>query len=321
MINTRYVIIIDDEGSVLKMANKLFEKEHEYQIIKVDSTKDEVKKAIIATVPDLVIINEDDLNELDSVAIVNTINKANELGGAPIVIVSSIEGKAHRIELLKRGVENFIKKPLDEEYFYYTIKSLVKLISNNRCISALTCLPGNIQIGNELKRRMAMRTGEYAVLYTDLDNFKSYNDKYGFMNGDEVIKFTSDVIQRAIQKYGVRGDFLGHIGGDDFVAIVDYANARKIGKNIVKLFDEEIIKFYTKEDAEKGWIRVPNRKGKLEKYPIMTITVAMISNKYKKYKSELEIGEDGASIKKKAKTLPGSNFMEDRRKKQRKSLM
>ena len=111
------------------------------------------------------------------------------------------------------------------------------------------------------------------------------------------------------------GDFLGHIGGDDFVAIVNYENAKKIGRYIVKTFDARIKKFYNQEDATKGWIRVVNRKGKLEKYPIMTITVAMISNKFKKYTTTLEIGEDGAMIKKKAKTIIGSTFLEDRRKK------
>lgn len=154
----------------------------------------------------------------------------------------------------------------------------------------------------------------YAVLYTDLDNFKAYNDKYGFMNGDEVIKYTAEILKEAIQKYGKRGDFLGHIGGDDFVAIVDYENARKIGRMIVKDFDKDISKFYNEEDIKKGGIKLLNRKGKMEKYPITTITVAMISNRYKQYRSTLEIGEDGAAVKKKAKAIPGSTFMEDRRK-------
>ena len=215
--------------------------------------------------------------------------------------------------MLEKGVEIFIKKPLNEKYFFYTIRNISRLISANRCISALTGLPGNVQIENEMKRRIASRK-LYAILYMDLDNFKSYNDKYGYMNGDEVIKFTSEIIQESIQKYGIRGDFLGHIGGDDFVAVVGYDNAKKIGKNIIKLFDKNITRFYKEEDIEKGWIKILNRKGKMEKYPLMTITVAMISNKYKKYKSILEIGEDGAGVKKKAKTIEGSTFLEDRRK-------
>jgi len=198
-------------------------------------------------------------------------------------------------------------------FFYYTIKNLSRLIDANRCISNLTGLPGNAQIEIELKRRLASKK-VFAVLYADLDNFKAYNDKYGFMNGDEVIKFTANCLREAIQEDGIKGDFLGHIGGDDYVAIVDFTNARKIGRNVIKRFTNGIGEYYSEEDIENGYIRIPNRKGKMEKYPLMTITVAMISNKYKKYNSVLELGEDGAQVKKKAKTIPGSTFLENRRK-------
>ena len=134
------------------------------------------------------------------------------------------------------------------------------------------------------------------------------------MNGDEVIKFTANCMRESIQEYGEKGDFLGHIGGDDFVSIVDYTNAKKIGKDIIKRFEDNIGYFYSEEDNDNGFIKLPNRRGKLEKYPLMTITVAMISNKYKKYSTVLELGEDGAAVKKKAKTIPGSTFLENRRK-------
>ncbi len=312
MINTKYVVIIDDDGDVTTVAKKLFKKDSAYQFIQTSSEKKEVRQAML-NVPDLIIINEDNLNGVDVAGILVYIKRLEEQSSiTPIILVSSNEDKEHRVDMLKRGIEIYIRKPLNEEYFYYTIKNLSNLIGANRCISALTGLPGNIQIENELKRRMASR-GTYAVLYIDLDNFKSYNDKYGFMNGDEVIKYTSDLIQEALQKNGERGDFLGHIGGDDFIAIVNYENARKIGRFITQNFGLGILKYYTEEDIEHGWIKVQNRRGKMEKYPLMTITVAMISNKYKKYTSTLEIGEDGAAIKKKAKTLEGSNFLEDRR--------
>ena len=102
--------------------------------------------------------------------------------------------------------------------------------------------------------------------------------------------------------------------GDDFVCIVNYDMAKKIARYIIKKFDTDIKDFYTEEDIKNGYVKVLNRKGKLEKYAIMTITVAMISNKYRNYSSPLEIGEDGASVKKKAKTIEGSTFLEDKRK-------
>lgn len=311
MINTKYVIIIDDKGDVWDLVVKSFEREKGFQFVKSNSESKSLKQAMLS-IPDLVIINEDGLENTNVISLIDFIRKKSEYAITPMVLASSLVDREHRIEILKKGAEFYIKKPLNEEYFFYTIKNISRLISANRCISALTGLPGNIQIENELKRRISSRD-TFAVLYADLDNFKAYNDKYGFMNGDEVIKFTSDVLQDAIQKYGVKGDFLGHIGGDDFVAVVNYENARKIGRYITKLFDNQISQFYTKEDAEKGWIRIPNRKGKLEKYPLMTITVAMISNKYKKYITPLEIGEDGASVKKMAKAIQGSTFLEDRR--------
>ena len=273
--------------------------------------KNKLKEAMLS-LPDLIIVNEDNL-KTDTDVILRSLRDNTDYSITPIILVSSISDKVHRTQMLEHGIEIYIVKPLNEMYFFYTIKNISRLIASNRCISALTGLPGNVQIENEMKRRMSSQD-IYAVLYMDLDNFKSYNDKYGFMNGDEVIKFTSDLIQESIQKYGIPGDFLGHIGGDDFVAIVNYENAKKIGRSVVKNFDARIKKFYNQEDATKGWIRVVNRKGKLEKYPIMTITVAMISNKYKKYNTTLDIGEDGAMIKKKAKTILGSTFLEDRRK-------
>lgn len=310
MINTNYVVIIEDDDEVGNLAIELFKDEKGFVFVHSSSNKEDMKKALL-TLPDLIIVNADNLKN-DIFKTCQFIRKSKDSNITPIIVTSSSRDEEFRLDILKSSVEYYIAKPLHKGFFYYTIKNVSRLISSNRCISALTGLPGNIQIEMELKRRIASKK-TYAVLYADLDNFKSYNDKYGFMSGDEVIKFTSTVLQDNIQKYGKSGDFLGHIGGDDFVAIVDYENSRKIARSILKDFDEGITDFYSEEDIKNGGIKIANRRGKIEKFPIMTITVAMISNKYKKYKSTLEIGEDGASVKKKAKTIEGSTFLENRR--------
>ena len=312
MINTKYIVLIDDTNHLCNLVNRIFAKDSNYEFFTTSSDRTELRKALL-TIPDLIIVNEDGLKD-DSAAIVcRYIKKNKENSITPIIVISSIKIEEHRIDVLKSGVEYYIVKPINEQYFYYTVKNLSHLISSNRCLSALTGLPGNIQIDNELKRRIASKK-LFAILYADLDNFKSYNDKYGFMNGDEVIKFTANLIKNHLKKLGAKGDFLGHIGGDDFVAIVDYENAKKIGRSLIKEFDKSVKQFYSEEDLKIGSIRLPNRKGRIEKYPIMTLTVAMISNRYKHYTNPLEIGEDGAGVKKKAKKIPGSTFLEDRRK-------
>lgn len=311
MINNRYVLIVDDTSEIINLTLKLFNKDKGFIFVHCSSDTPTLRSGL-QSIPDLIIVNADNLqNDVRSVCEYIRKNKENNI--TPIVITASTRDEEFKLDMMKSKVEYVISKPLNEGYFYYTIRNISGLISANRCISALTGLPGNIQIENELKRRISSRS-QYAVLYIDLDNFKAYNDKYGYMNGDEVIKFTSDVIQEAVQKYGTKGDFVGHVGGDDFVAILDIENAKKIGRDIIKKFDKEIGQYYTEEDMKKGYVKVLNRKGKLEKYSIMTITVAMISNKYKKYVTPLEIGEDGASVKKKAKAMEGSTFLEDKRK-------
>ena len=311
MINNRYVLIVDDTSETINLTLKLFKKVNGYVFVHCSSDTPTLRTGL-QSIPDLIIINADNLKN-DVRGICEYIRKNKENNITPIIITASTREEEFKVDMMKAKVEYVISKPLNEKYFFYTIRNISSLISSNRCISALTGLPGNVQIENELKRRISSRS-QYAVLYIDLDNFKAYNDKYGFMNGDEVIKFTSDVIQEAVQKFGDKGDFVGHVGGDDFVSILNYENARKVGRYIVKKFDDEIRQFYTEDDISKGFIKVLNRKGKLEKYAIMTITVAMISNKYKKYITPLEIGEGGASVKKKAKTIEGSTFLEDKRK-------
>jgi len=311
MINTKSIVIIDDTNEVYELATKIFEKEPEYEFTHSTSKKEAINKAL-ESIPNLIIVNGDEL-EKNVLKVCEYIRKNPENAITPMIVTGSSKEVEYRVEILKKVVEYYIPKPLHEVYFYYTIKNLSRLIEANRCISDLTGLPGNLQIEIELKRRVSGRK-LFAVLYADLDNFKAYNDKYGFMNGDEVIKYTANTMREAIQKYGAKGDFLGHIGGDDFVAVVSYEDGKKIGKEIIKQFDKNIASFYSEEDVKNGYIKILNRKGKMEKYPLMTVTVAMISNKFKKYDSVLELGEDGASVKKKAKSIEGSTFLENRRK-------
>ena len=121
---------------------------------------------------------------------------------------------------MKECVEHYIKAPIDKEYLYYTIKNVIRLLDTNRRVSPLTGLPGNVQILAEMKKRL-LNKENFVMLYLDLDNFKAYNDVYGFLKGDEIIKFTARTITNNIYKLADSGNsFVGHVGGDDFVAIV-----------------------------------------------------------------------------------------------------
>ena len=151
------------------------------------------------------------------------------------------------MKVLEESVEYYIKKPVDTDYLFYTVKNLNRLLSINRRISALTGLPGNVQIHAELKKRISKKE-EFSVLYLDLDNFKAYNDVYGFLKGDEIIEFTAQTILKCTHELFLENSFIGHIGGDDFIAIIPSIEVDEICQSIIATFDKEVVKFFTEED-------------------------------------------------------------------------
>lgn len=301
------IYLLDEDDTLIISLKEIMKKERSIKIknYKVDELKD-----ALTNIPDLVVINEDSLT-VDIKEIFKVIKDNEDNSITPIVVISSRKDQEHIIEILKNDVEVYLNAPVNNEILYYTIMNIMKLLNRNRMVSPLTGLPGNVQIQAEMKKRLTNKE-KYAMMYIDLDNFKAYNDTYGFSNGDEIIKFTA----RLISKYVMKNDenFVGHIGGDDFVAIVEDEDYEKICQNIIAEFDKCIEKFFTKEDVERGYIEVENRKGIMEQFPLTTISVGVVEVTSERFKNTLEIGEAGAAVKHLAKTIFGSTYVIDRRK-------
>ncbi len=303
------IFIIEDDASLTNKLKNIFENEKDYTFTNVHS-KEVINQ--VKAIPDLIIIDEDNISE-NIIKICNYIRNDNDNFVTPIMVISSTIDKEHRIEVLKSNVEYFIKSPMDDEYIYYTIKNIISLMSNNRKVSPLTGLPGNIQIQVELRKRLLKRE-EFAILYFDLDNFKEYNDTYGFLKGDEVIKFTAKTILKIMHHYEPEQSFVGHIGGDDFVGIIPDVDCEKLCQDIITVFDNNIKEYFNKEDIERGYLEVANRKGIIEQFPITAISIGVVKVQPGEYTNPLEIGEVGAQVKHLAKTQMGSAYAINRRK-------
>lgn len=304
------IYIIDDTLEIINELKNLFKEENKEYVFK--SVKTEDIDIALKEIPSLIIINEDKIKK-DILKLCEQIRNNEDNSITPIILISSNNKKEHRIEILKKSVEYYIKKPIDKDYLYYTIKNIVRLMYTNRRVSPLTGLPGNVQIQAELKKRL-IKKEEFAILYCDLDNFKAYNDIYGFLKGDEIIKFTAKTILKHVHIAECENSFVGHIGGDDFVAIVSKSNYDCICQNIIIDFDENVKKYFTAEDIEKGYIESPNRKGIIEEYPITTISIGVVAVDPGRFSNVLEIGEIGAAVKHLAKTTQGSTYVINRRK-------
>ncbi|MEI3395496.1 MAG: diguanylate cyclase [Clostridia bacterium] len=304
------IYIIDDDETSILVFRELFKNDSEFKFINVKS--ENIDQAL-KNIPSIIIINEDAV-DVDIVKLCEKIRNDDDNSITPIIVVSSNSSKEHRIQILKESVEYYIKKPVNAQYLYYTIKNLSRLLTINRRISPLTGLPGNVQIHAELKKRISNRE-QFSVLYLDLDNFKAYNDVYGFLKGDQIIKFTADTIVRCVHEYIHEGAFVGHIGGDDFIAIVPILQCDEICKSIIANFDANVTKFFTDEDVEKGYIEVANRKGIIEQFPLTAISIGVVEADEGRFNNMLEIGEIGAQVKHSAKSVMGSSYFIDRRKK------
>ena len=303
------IYIIDNNNELRDKLKDDFKREtDEYKFKTVKTSELEVA---LRNIPSLLIIDEDnaDINIIEFCKNVRS-NEDNSI--TPIIVISSNKEREHAVEVLKTDVQYYIKKPLNDEFFYYTIKNIVGLLTKNRRISPLTGLPGNVQIQTEMKKRL-LNKETFAILYFDLDNFKAYNDVYGFSNGDEIIKFTARTISKHIHKIENSDNFIGHIGGDDFVAIVGQTDYDRVCKEIIEEFDKYTVDFYNEDDAERGYVEVANRRGIIEQFPLTTISIAVLEVDSKVYKTTLEIGEVAGQIKHQAKTVPGSSYIINRR--------
>ena len=303
------VYIIDDKKELIENLKLAFKNDKEYKFKTVGT--DNLEEAL-RNIPSLIIIDEDTA-QMDILELCGKIRADEDNSITPIIVITSNRDRMHRIDILKTHVEYFIKKPIDEEYLYYTIKNITSLMYINRRVSPLTGLPGNVQIQAEMKKRL-LNKEKFAIMYFDLDNFKAYNDVYGFANGDEIIKFTAKVILKNVHNIENSDNFVGHIGGDDFVAIVGETDYDKVCQDIILEFDNEAVEFYNKEDVERGYVEVANRKGIIEQFPLTSISIGVVEVDNNTFKSTLEIGEVGAQVKHRAKTIMGSTYVINRRK-------
>ena len=181
-----------------------------------------------------------------------------------------------------------------------------------RGANPLTGLPGNITIAQYIDECIT-KNRIICVLYCDLDNFKAYNDKYGFTKGDDAILYTRDCLASVAKRRDMKDIFLGHEGGDDFVVICEFPYWEEYAKSFITLFDRGIYQFYNSVDARNGFIESINRRGERQRFPLMSVSVSVVSNKMRPFRCHAEMIQVATEVKKYVKSIDGSCYAIDRR--------
>ena len=209
-------------------------------------------------------------------------------------------------------VEDYVRRrDIDTDF---VARAQLTIVRSERIVemNPLTRLPGNISINNEIQDRIDTQK-EFAFGYADLDYFKPFNDRYGFSRGDEVIKMTGRIILGVIKSKQPQGSFVGHVGGDDFVFIIDTPLAQEAAADIIKAFDSLIPAMYNPADVQQGFIKSFDRKGNASQFPVMGISIGIVETRGRAFTHYGEITEIAAEMKKYAKQFTGSSYKTDHR--------
>jgi len=176
----------------------------------------------------------------------------------------------------------------------------------------VTKLVGGWALQAHVERKL--RVGQdFAFLYLDVDNFKAYNDVYGFAQGDAVIRMLASVVTAAVNDLGNPGDLAAHIGGDDFAVLTTTDKSEPVARHILAAFDDRAPAFYSPEDRRRGGISVVDRRGEAMTYPLMTLSIAAVINSRRPVSSYRQLSDIVAELKAYAKSSPGSVYVEERR--------
>lgn len=303
------ILVVDDSDFYAKCISDILLTAG-YAVVRA-ARGEEALKLVRIEKPDMVLLDVI-MPDLDGFEVCRILRESESNNLMPIIMLTSQDHQEDKLIGLELGADDYIVKPFNQRELLSRVINTLRRIDRNRGASPLTGLPGNLEIQREICSRIEKQL-KFATVYLDLDNFKAYNDVYGFSQGDVAIKLTTDIMTDQINTYGTVSDFVGHIGGDDFVLITQPENVDAVCTGIIEEFDKRIRSIYCQEDLVKGYIRTLNRKGEKTDYPIMTISLAVVSNEIRELANHIQVAEIAAELKKKAKEMPGSNYVKDRR--------
>ncbi|OIO34248.1 MAG: hypothetical protein AUJ70_01575 [Candidatus Omnitrophica bacterium CG1_02_40_15] len=313
----RKALLAEHEAGIAEIIQYLL-KAWDYDIVTI-AKGSAVLDAVRREQPDIIIIDWG-LPDMDGLKVSKILKEDFLTAHIPVIVLIDKKQIRKKVLEIEQGVDDYIANPPDPIDLEVRMELALRRTSHQLYANALTKLPGNKQIEKAIHSRMEEKK-LFSVAYYDIDNFKSFNDKYGYMKGDSVIRHVAYITATTVKRYGNPHDFVGHIGGDDFVVVTTPDRDRLIASESILTFNRAMHFHYSKEDRERTYIVSKNRRGNVVNMPLMSISIAIANNKYFPIKNMVELMETITEIKSYLKTLPGSNFLVNRRQIEKKTFI
>lgn len=304
------ILLVDDDPDILDVLEITLSGE-DYEIFKAHDGEEALN--IIKSKPLELVLLDYNMPRMNGRQVCLEVKKDLLLQHIPIIMVTGKGELDDKIGGIDAGADDYVVKPFEPKELLARIRMILRRTQRDLEANPLTRLPGNVAIMDELSRRLKS-DDLFAVCYIDLDKFKAYNDTYGFEHGDEVIRETARILIRTIKQSGNPDDFIGHIGGDDFVIITVLSAADSICQKVIDDFESTVSSFYNETDRKNEFIIAKDRHGIAQRIPLLSISIGVVTNEFRKIEHVAQIGEIGAELKHAAKQLERSNYIKDKRK-------
>lgn len=304
------ILVVDDEEHIRRILQFQLEK-NGYRVMAAENGEIALQM-VHREAPDLILLDLM-MPKMDGFEVCKRLRSDFQTNQIPIIMLTAKSDLPDRIKGLKGGANDYLVKPYSNEELLLRVKNVIEWSQKQKNANPLTGFAGNKVIEKELQKRIE-KGNPFAFLYIDIDNFKAYNDYYGYQKGDESILFLADIIKEAVNSLGSSQDFVGHIGGDDFVIITSVDRAEYISKHIIDEFDKGSLVLLNEEDVRKGYLEIRNRLGEVKRVSLMSLTIALVINEEQRLRHFAQVSDIASELKKFGKGMTGSVVVRERRK-------
>jgi diguanylate cyclase (GGDEF)-like protein len=303
------ILVVDDDPFIARLLE--IELRAAGYEVRTASDGQKALELVAESCPDLVLADVM-MPNMDGYELIRRLRQDGRTGSLSVIMLTARGLSADKLEGFSVGADDYIVKPFDTPELLARIRNVLRRSKEMRAQSPLTGLPGNVRIEEEIEKRIA--SGDlFAILYADLDNFKAFNDHYGFTRGDEAIQRSARLIQDLALEVGGQDVFVGHVGGDDFVVVCNADHATPIAERIVQVFGREALQLYDQADRERGYIEVVNRRGESQRFPFLSISIGIATTAHRQFSHYAQAVAIATEMKSFTKQTPGSSWAVDRR--------